>query len=369
MLLNAGKDGHLIHLEKIAKEIPLQDFMKKDKHNNLALSYAIDNGYVHVLNFCYWKIIIKRRQKENLPDDAYDSAGFCLIHWAAICDQTNEIQRLGKVETINVKNQSGCSPLFLSVYIKNIATTRILLELKADPNTVNSSGVTPLHRAAEEGSKDIAKVLVHAKASVLQTLPNDYTNAILIAKVNDHIEIFNMLYEAVKTQFKETSQKDSNVEDEMILLYTDLFLATMDGDISSIKKFLQMFSNIDINCYAYGATLLDYAVKKGHTEITKLLLGHGADPTKLNAVGYSPLLVALENEHFDIAETLLHTDDISNFVDINNFSQLITKIASYADILVACAEQGYEMILQLLLRHGGDRKQVIQQSILYFQLH
>ena len=64
----------------------------------------------------------------------------------------------------NTKNKDGLTPLHRASYCGYVETARLLLQFKADPNTKNKYGETPLIEASIYGQVDMARLLLHFNA-------------------------------------------------------------------------------------------------------------------------------------------------------------------------------------------------------------
>ncbi|KZT30732.1 hypothetical protein NEOLEDRAFT_1083068 [Neolentinus lepideus HHB14362 ss-1] len=65
-----------------------------------------------------------------------------------------------------------------------------------------------------------------------------------------------------------------------------LWKASSEGDLDNVLEFLKSATSIDIEIKDHtGATPLIEAVKNGHTEIVRVLLDHGADPSNASSQG------------------------------------------------------------------------------------
>jgi len=85
-----------------------------------------------------------------------------------------------------------------------------------------------------------------------------------------------------------------------------LFAAVVEGDLDKVCSILQTTpAQVDINQRKEGGmTALHYAVDRGHIEVVKLLLEHGADKLAKDDDDQTPLMIAQICEHAEI-EALL----------------------------------------------------------------
>ena len=98
---------------------------------------------------------------------------------------------------ISAFSPDGFTPLHLAAFFGQAETTRILLDLDADPNVVsrNELKVMPLHSAAAGRHVDVARLLVEADADVNATQRHGYT-PLHAAAENDDVELAELLLDA-----------------------------------------------------------------------------------------------------------------------------------------------------------------------------
>ncbi|KAI9692520.1 MAG: hypothetical protein M1822_006751 [Bathelium mastoideum] len=86
---------------------------------------------------------------------------------------------------------------------------------------------------------------------------------------------------------------------------TSLHVCAFYGLESLCHALLQHVSTVDPGDEILDQTPLIIACRKGHVEIVELLLNAGANPNHLDALGNSPLMEAIENDHMGIFASLL----------------------------------------------------------------
>ena len=119
--------------------------------------------------------------------------------------------------------------------------------------------------------------------------------------------------------------------------------AAIKGDVEQVKVLLAKGSNLR---YRHGGwTVLMFAVKEGHTDVVRTLLGSGADPNDKSESkeGAAPLTIAAEHGHFEITQLLLN-----NGADVNGRNDHGNTALMYA------AEYNHPDIAQVLLNAKAD---------------
>ena len=146
----------------------------------------------------------------------------------------------------------------------NIEAVKQHLASGADVTAKDSSGWTPLHKAASSGHKEIAELLI-------------------------------------------TLGADLNAKDDT-LEFTPLHYATMGAGDGGHKEIVELLINrgADVNAKASvgGLTPLLIAAMEGHYEVVELLTANGADMNAKDTSGKTPLVWAIRLKRTELADLL-----------------------------------------------------------------
>jgi ankyrin repeat protein len=181
----------------------------------------------------------------------------------------------------NVKpaNQFGTSALTEAAIIGSAPIVDALLKAGADPNFKNIDGETPLMAAARSGKLDAAKALLDAGASINAKESWGGQSALMWASAQSQADMVKFL-----------ASKDASLNDH--------------GKVNQWeRKIIQEPRPKDMN--KGGFTALHYAAREGCVTCVQNLLAAGADPDAEDPDRETPLLLALENLHFDTAAVLV----------------------------------------------------------------
>ena len=118
-------------------------------------------------------------------------------------------------------------------------------------------------------------------------------------------------------------------------------------NMHDIATFLIVEHSQDVNARGFDSkeTPLHVSVRKGHVEITRVLLQHGADREARDIVGYKPLERAVTVGHVELVHVLLEYGADANACDRRGCTLLY--IASWWES---------PTVIPLLLKHGADVK-------------
>jgi len=213
---------------------------------------------------------------------------------------------------VNQAQGDGSTPLLWAVNRQDYDVAQALLARKANPNAVNEFGAMPLTEAARLNDDMLVKMLLDAGAKVDSANPDDET-ALMLAIKNGNLQMTETLVKA-----------GANVNRiEKFHNQTPLIYAAAGGHIAIVKLLLS--KDADVRPRALytdwpsqvtseprtqyrsvgGLTALMYAVRGGCYSCVDQLVASGADVNFPTPEGITPLMLALDNEHNEIAKFLM----------------------------------------------------------------
>ncbi|WP_338957907.1 ankyrin repeat domain-containing protein [Spiroplasma endosymbiont of Tiphia femorata] len=196
----------------------------------------------------------------------------------------------GKVTSYPDKNTSGNTPLMKAAKKGYLNIVKFLVENDADVNQINLRGETALDRAIENGHLDVIKFLKSCSPQAREREKNkQLMNAV---KENDLEKIKLLLLNNANVNYTNS----------------DIFTYTYRIKENSFQK------NIKIGS---GNSALTKAAKKGYLNIIKFLVENDADVNHIiNYNKESALTRAAQNNHLDVIKFL-----VENNADINHTNQ------------------------------------------------
>ncbi|CAG9760197.1 unnamed protein product [Ceutorhynchus assimilis] len=361
--------------------------------DSVGLSYSPSwaNGYVLLVEALMRnhaaiiaKLLLSEGAKVNSGNSEICPAD-TLLHLAVIIGDIEIVEMiLNEGAKINAKNQCGETPLYFAIAYRKMEITELLLTRGADAaikkkgylkvvedilqydieiNMLHNStkeGSTPLHNAAKNEQKEIAKLLISygakintqdetGKTPIFYATKNADLNMIKLLLTNGAIvkDDPELLYIAVRKEYKEIVeallQHDADInacdnygrtalhftaseivtsllsrgasvdvkgesycfESSMTPLHICASKAKKNFNIHIAKDLLN-YDGASINSLtSKGYTPLYFASKRGIVEAVKLFLDWGADINASTKDNLSPLHVAIENGHKTVIKLLL----------------------------------------------------------------
>lgn len=204
------------------------------------------------------------------------------VHWAVYhVDYDLLAALLAKRANVNVTNQFGSAPLAEAVQLADARLVKMLLDAGAQAEAANQDGETALMLAIKTGELPIVEMLIKAGAKV-NTIEKFHNQTPLMWAASAPKNAAEMV--------KLLLAKDAEVKPRA--LYTD-----WPSQISSEPR--AQYRPVG------GLTAMLYAARDGCYACVEELLGAGDDINRPTPEGVTPLMLALDNDHNDVAKLLL----------------------------------------------------------------
>lgn len=208
------------------------------------------------------------------------------LHWAAYHDDLRMAQQLLAAKAdVRAANRYGVTPLSLACTNGNGQLIDLLLTAGADPNTQLRGGETVLMTAARTGRRRPVALLL-ARGAQVNTREQHGQTAIMWAAAEGHADVVKLLLQA-HAEFRRPLKSG----------FTPFFFAVRQGHRDVVETFVQ--AGVDVQEVMTpektspksvrkqtGPLLL--AIENGHFELAVRLLELGADPNDQRS-GFAPL--------------------------------------------------------------------------------
>ena len=315
------------------------------------------------------RVLLQQKADVNAPQ----ADGATAIEWAAYRNDLDMADLL-IAEGANVKlaNRDGVTPLWLASENGSARMIGKLIEAGADPNERQPNGETPLMMAARNGNLAALKFLLDHRANV--NLKEDLrgTTALMWAAEQMHAEAVKLLVErgadvaaatapdtrnsrlniapTVQQRIAQdvafgtrrprrptpgAAEDTADAADDFAAFYrlpqvkdggglTSLVYAAREGCLECARTLLDAAANVN-QVTNYGWSALLTATQNRHYQLAAYLLSRGANPNLPNKGGWTPLYLATDNRNIESGDYPVRKPDMD---DLDFIKLLIEKGAS-----------------------------------------
>jgi ankyrin repeat protein len=215
---------------------------------------------------------------------------------------------LAKRVNVNEPARDGATALLWAVYHSDLPMVRALVAAGADRNIANRYGVTPLLQASRTGDAPMIQALLKAGADVRKSAHTEGETPLMAASRSGRLDAVKLLIEAGS----DVNAADSYQQE------TALMWAAVEGHTEVVAALLA--AGADPNKQAHvnplkqrknadhptgGMTALMFAARNGHESVIRALAKGGADFKATNGDGVTATSIAIVNDRFDLARTML----------------------------------------------------------------
>ncbi len=252
----------------------------------------------------------------GLTAPTFAAARAALADAAEQRDKTSVRALLRTGVDVNATQVDGTTALHWATYHDDAETVALLIKAGAKPNAVNRYGMPPLAQACTNGSTAVAKLLLDAGADANATLKGGETALMLAARSGNIAVVKALLSHGAKLEARER------------LGQTALMWAAAEGNTVVVNALIEAGADKNAKTDS-GFTPFFFSVREGHLDTVRAFLASGTDvkammqraessPNRargsLRAPAMSPLLVAVQNGHFELAIALIDAGSDPNDV-------------------------------------------------------
>jgi ankyrin repeat protein len=244
--------------------------------------------------------------QQKIDVNAAQADGTTALHWAVRRDDLETAQLLIRAgASVAVPTRYGVTPLYLASVNGNAVMIDALLRGGADPNSANPGGETVLMTAARTGKVDAVKLLIDRGAAVNAKETVRGQTALMWAVLENHPDVVQLL---LAKGADINAQTNVSVPDGT----TGLPQAT-SGDIGAHGP--GIYRSRAVPSPSGAMTPLLFAAREGNLAMARILVDAKADVERPSANGTRPLVVAITNNHIELATFLLDAGADPNAAD------------------------------------------------------
>ncbi|XXH01220.1 hypothetical protein Hte_007574 [Hypoxylon texense] len=216
-------------------------------------------------------------------------------------------------ESLEAEADDGCTAIHFG--LSHVESVKWLMEHRANGDTRDLEGYTPLMRAAARGWYESVRVLLDYKCDAT-LVDEEGRTALHFAAADGHVPAgeellkkhIEILTSKDKTNLSAVHYAIRNNEAEFAKILLDKFYTRIDKETC--------LDDLNGSTIQYGETPLISAVKADQLEVVRQLLKLGADTEHRDSSGQTALLAAVEYRSLEIVGALLNPDE-SNHADVN----------------------------------------------------
>jgi ankyrin repeat protein len=307
MLINGCEQGNLA---KVTDAVTAgADVNKKDPDNESPLFIAVKKNKKEIVEY-----LLSNGAK---VDDINGALGSTALYQSCL-DGTLDITKVlvDAGATINFKSPSGTSPFYNAIFNKHLPVIEYLISKGVNVDEkIGKNEHTGLFKACEDGSLDIAKVLVDAGANINFKSKERYTPLFFAVQYNRKPIVEYLVSKGVKID-----EKNGQLE------HTAMIKACEDGSLDIVKVLVDAGANINLKSKGEFSPLL-YAVENKRKPIVEYLVSKGVNIDEKNGhLGNTALIKACEFGSLDIAKVLVDAGANINLKSKAGFTPLFYAV-------------------------------------------
>ena len=239
----------------------------------------------------------------------------------------------------NERQPNGETPLMMAARNGNLAALKFLLDHRANVNLKEDlRGTTALMWAAEQMHADAVKLLVERGADVAAATAPDTRNSRLNIAPTVQQRIAQDVAFGTRRPRRPTpgaAEDTADAADDFAAFYrlpqvkdggglTPLVYAAREGCLECARTLLDAAANVN-QVTNYGWSALLTATQNRHYQLAAYLLSRGANPNLPNKGGWTPLYLATDNRNIESGDYPVRKPDMD---DLDFIKLLIEKGAS-----------------------------------------
>jgi ankyrin len=248
------------------------------------------------------RTLLQRKVDVNAPQ----VDGMTALHWAARQNDIETVQTLLKAGAkADRATRYGVTPIYIASLNGNAAVLDVLLRAGVNPNSANPGGETALMTATRTGSVDAVRLLIDRGANVNAKEGTRGQTALMWAVLENHPDVVRLLMD-----------KGADVNAQTLVVIPDGITAeptATSGNIGANGPGFYRSRAVPAPSGAMSPLL--FAAREGNLPMARILVDAKADVNLPSANGSPAIVVAITNNHIQLALFLLEKGADPNAAD------------------------------------------------------
>jgi ankyrin repeat protein len=261
----------------------------------------------------------------------------------------------------NARAADGSTPMLYAAHFGDSGSVQALLAAQGDPDLTNRYGIGPMHEAALRADAGLLALLIDAGATVDLALPEGETPLMLASRTSGVDAVRLLIEHGASVNVVEQWQGQTplmyaaandrgEVAAALIAAGADVNARTPASTLPERLPAVRYFVEIPMA----GLTPVMFAARHGALSSLRELIGAGADLDATSPEGFSPIVIALDNLHFDAAKLLVEAGASPNGGGLFAVVEARNRVNYVGDIQVPTGAEGSLDLLELMLAQGAD---------------
>ncbi len=271
----------------------------------------------------------------------------------------------------NARAADGSTPMLYAAHLGDAASVQALLAANGNPNLTNRYGVGPMHEAALRADAAMLRTLVEAGADVDLPLPQGETPLMLASRTSGVDAIRFLIERGANVNVVEQWQGQTplmyaaahdrgEVAAALIAAGADVDARTWINDLPERLPAVRYFVEIPIA----GFTPVMFAARSGANAALRALIAGKADLDAKTPEGFTPVVIALDNLHFDAAKVLVEGGASADDGGLLAVVEARNRVNYVGEHQVPTGAELSLDLLELMLSKGADLMGRMPQPLL-----
>src|SRR5215471_11674951 len=208
---------------------------------------------------------------------------------------------------VNASSGDGSVPLLWAAYNSDVEMARVLITAGAKVDIANNYGVTPLLQASRSGDAEMMDLLLKAGADPKRAHPQGETPLMAASRSGSLPAVRLLLSRGVDLNATDAVQGETALMRASAEGHADVVDALLKAgaDPNRRARITSLTERKNADHPTGGFTALMWAARNGDEGIVRRLVQGGADLTLKNGDAASASMIAIYNDRFDLAATLV----------------------------------------------------------------